>query len=141
MTPNVIKRAIEAFVGAKYEGDKYAEPINASIDCWTNVADHVVSDIMISGGGGELFIDDISAFARVLERAFAGDKLGLIESGVEGELGQQRNTNGNQTRLKFVVTERASHEQMILDHYFFWKKRKENGSREIETWLQTVLSS
>ena len=138
MTPNVIKRAIEAFVGAKYEGDKYAEPINASIDCWTNVADHVVSDIMISGGGGELFIDDISAFARVLERAFAGDKLDSVDNGSEGVLGQQGNAKGSQSRLKFVVTERAGHEQMILDQMLFWK-RKENGTREIENWLQTVL--
>lgn len=139
ITSKAIKRASEAYLGIDYQHDDYTQPINAPSECWTKVADHVVNEVMIWAGGGEVLIDEISNFARVMKKSMAEAEAGSADSGVEESRPLQGSEKCSRSRLKFVVTEKAAHEQMIFDHFFL--RKKGNGNAEIEHWLRTVLSS
>jgi hypothetical protein len=134
-----IKRASEAYLGAGYQHDAYTQPINAPLECWTKVADQVVSDVLIWAGGGEVLIDEIFEFAKVMKKALGEADMGSADCAFEKGHSVRGDENYERSRLKFVVTEKAAHEQVILDH-FFLRKKKGNGSSEIEDWIRTVLS-
>ena len=140
ITSKAIKRASEAYLGLGYKHDDYTQPINAPLQCWTNVVNHVVSEVMIWAGSGELLIDEISDFARLMKNAMARAKSDLKDSGLEEGSQLQESERRERNRLRFVITEKAAHEQMILDR-FFLRRKKGNGAEEIERWLKTVLSS
>lgn len=139
ITSKAIKRASEAYLGVGYHHDDYTQPINAPFESWERVADHVVGEVMIWAGGGEVLIDEISEFARVLKKVLMEEDVGATES-VLGVHPLQGGEKCSRSRLNFVVTEKAAHEQMILDH-FFLRKKKGNGSSDIEHWFGAVLSS
>lgn len=67
----------------------YAEPANAP-DSWFTGLDSVVDQILMTAGGAEIFIDDITRFSRTLTR-----------------------TKGN---LTFVVQEGGVHNGPFIDH-------------------------
>jgi hypothetical protein len=101
---------------------------------------------MIWAGGGEVLIDEISAFATMMEDALTGTEIGSPVSefdegwplkGFEKSSLVEMKRRGSD-RFKFVVTEKAAHEQMIIDRFFLRKKRG-NGGEDIENWLRSVL--
>lgn len=88
-----------------------------------------------------MLIDKISEFARMVKNALAEAELGSGDSGVGSEEAWPLQGEARQRgRFRFVVTEKAAHEQMILDK-FFLRKKKGNGGEEIEHWLRSVLSA
>jgi hypothetical protein len=95
---------------------------------------------MIWAGSGEVLVDEISDFAGLMKNAMAGAESDLRDSGFEEGSQLQESEKRERNRLRFVVTEKAAHEQMILDT-FFLRRKAWNGAEEIEHWLRTVLSS
>ena len=95
--------------------------------------------MMIWAGSGEILIDEISNFARLMKNAMAEAESNLKDSGFEEGSQLQESEKRERNSLRFVVTEKGAHEQMILDRFFLRKKR--NGAEEIEHWLRTVLFS
>lgn len=68
LTIEALNRASNAYIGHGKEHDEYSEPIKASIEHWTDVANHAVEKIMIWGGGGEILIDGINVFGgRIID--------------------------------------------------------------------------
>lgn len=134
ITVEAISHAISAYVGTGHEEDPYAQPIKGSMECWTKAFDRAIDEMMIWAGGGEVLIDEISAFAGVIEKALADASSG---SSLDSK---QPSTKVDRSRLNFVVTEKASHEKMILDRVFLGKT-KASGRVDIEKWLRTILAS
>jgi hypothetical protein len=92
---------------------------------------------MVWAGGGELLVDEIGAFVGVLERAFAGDTGSGLDSGGGGEKPVQRSMQRD-SRLHFVVADKASHEEMILDRILFGRRSAKGA--DVEQWVHTVLA-
>jgi hypothetical protein len=71
-----VDRASTAFIGTASH-DSYSEPIQASSEWWAAVADIAVDEIMIWGGGGEILIDGIRAYAGTMAEGFAMADAGI----------------------------------------------------------------
>lgn len=71
MTIRALNKASNAYIGPGKEHDEYSEPIKASIEHWTEVANHAVEKIMIWGGGGEILIDEIKVFGDRVTEGFS----------------------------------------------------------------------
>jgi acetyl esterase/lipase len=99
-------------------GDSYSEPLLAE-PSWWNGASNVVKEVMIWGGGGEVFIDGIQAFASKFEQ-------GWVSGG------------GDRKKVKLVVTPRMAHEEMILDVILGYKT-KGIAALEVEDWMKSKL--
>jgi hypothetical protein len=101
--------------------------------------ERVVAQIMVSAGGGEVLVDEIGAFVGVLERASAGNTGSGVDSGGGGggEKLVQRSMQRDR-RLHFVVADKASHEEMILDRILFG--RRSAKAADVEQCVHTVLA-
>lgn len=85
LTPRALNRASKAFIG--WSGspgtsrpnphDEYSEPIRVPSDWWADVAENVVDEVMIWGGGGEVLIDGIRAYAGTMAEGFAMADAGI----------------------------------------------------------------
>ena len=100
------------------QGDSYSEPLIAETTWWKG-ADKVVSEVLIWGGGGEIFIDGINAFA---EKFVEGWKLG----------------GGTAAKVQVVERERACHEGMIVDVLLGYKE-KGPGAKDVEDFVRSKL--
>lgn len=132
ITTETIGYAIRAYVGSEFKDDSYAQPIKASIADWGKVVRGVVGEMMVWTGGGEILLDEISTFASMVEKA-----LSEHEAGAGARVADSHTDSEN--RLKFVVTEKASHEKMILDR-FFLREKKGHGRVDVESWLKQVIA-
>ena len=99
-------------------GDSYSEPLIAEPSWWKG-ADQVVKEVLIWGGGGEVFIDGINAFA---EKFVEGWKMG----------------GGAPAGVQVVERERACHEGMIVDVLLGYKE-KGPGARDVEDFVRSKL--
>ena len=125
-------------VGEK--GDVYAEPILAEEEWWRDIGERVVGNVLVWGGGNEVFIDEIERFVGVVREGFKmvgresenGDlDAGGTEVGGMEEIGVRE-------RVEFVMVPEKAHEEMIIEQMFFPKWRR-HGAKEIENWLLDVL--
>ncbi|KAF2105073.1 alpha/beta-hydrolase [Rhizodiscina lignyota] len=103
-------------------GDEYAEPRRASADWWEGAAE-VAGDVLIWGGGGEIFVDGIQEFAWKFAEGYNRGA---------GKEGRKRG------RCELVISPREPHEAPILDVILGFKE-KEHGARAIEGWVQSKL--
>jgi hypothetical protein len=71
LTIEALNRASHAYIGSGNKHDEYSEPINASVEHWTDVANHAVEKIFVWGGGGEILIDGIKEFANHIIKGFS----------------------------------------------------------------------
>jgi acetyl esterase/lipase len=113
----------KAFLGSNQRqgiimGDSYSEPLLAEPSWWSG-APKVVKEVLIWGGGGEVFIDGIKAFADKFE-------IGWVNGG------------GDRNSIKLVVTPRMAHEEMIVDIIFGYKTKGE-GALAVEAWAKSKL--
>jgi acetyl esterase/lipase len=100
------------------QGDSYSEPLVAEPSWWSG-AHKVVDEVLIWGGGGEIFIDGIQAFA---EKFVEGWKAG----------------GGSITKVQVVERERACHEGMIVDVLLGYKE-KGPGAKDVEDFVRSKL--
>lgn len=130
VTPKAVRRAAAAYVAPGAQHDAYSEPATSPPDWWADVARHVLRNVFIWGGGGEVLLGGIQAFADKVRAGFArADPAAAYRPG-SGEKGV--------SRFEFVVTPRQAHEEMIIDEVFFSKKGA--GARAVEEWLSAALS-
>jgi acetyl esterase/lipase len=118
----------------------YAEPILALREWWRDVGERVVGNVLVWGGGNEVFIDEIRRFARVVREGFemTGKEMENGSSQIsEGEL-RVAEESGGKERVAFLVVPEKAHEEMMMEQLFF-PKRKRNGAKEIENWLLDML--
>lgn len=134
ITVEAIDNAVKSYVGAQSKGDHYAQPIKAPHEFWAKVVSSVITEMMLWAGSGEILFDEISAFAKLIKQALAETK-----SSSTGSETKEQQPNHEQNRLNFVITEKASHEKMLLDTFFFMN-RKKNGSGEIMSWFTKILA-
>jgi len=99
-------------------GDSYSEALLADPSWWEG-ASNAVEEVMIWGGGGEIFIDGIKAFADKFKEGWGSG-------------------GGDIKRVKLVVTPRMAHEEMLLDVILGYKK-KGKAAIEIEEWVKSKL--
>lgn len=99
-------------------GDSYSEPLIAETTWW-NGAHKVVGEVLIWGGGGEILIDGIKAFAEKFAEGWAGGG---------GALG----------KVKTVVEPRMCHEEMIVDVILGYKV-KGKGATDVEDFVRSKL--
>jgi acetyl esterase/lipase len=112
-----------AFLGSSQRqgilmGDSYSEPLVAEPTWWSG-AHKVVGEVLIWGGGGELFIDGIKAF---------GEK--FREGWVAG--------GGISSKVSVVERERLCHEAMIMDAILGYKE-KGPGAKDVENFVRSKL--
>ncbi|KAF1357454.1 alpha/beta hydrolase fold domain-containing protein [Lizonia empirigonia] len=114
-----LSRWSAAFLGSAspFAGDPYNEPVLASAEWWEPVA-NVVDEVLIWGGGNEILIDGIEAFARKFSIGF-------------------RRRGGH---VNVVVTKGAMHEEMIIERVLGYKGDSGSGSQDvIEGWVKAKL--
>lgn len=100
-----------------FAGDPYSEPVLASPEWWEPVAD-VVGEVLIWGGGNEILIDGIEAFAKKFSVGF-------------------RRRGGS---VSLVVTKGAMHEEMIIERVLGYKGDSGTGSQKVvESWMRAKL--
>jgi acetyl esterase/lipase len=100
-----------------FAGDAYTEPIVASPEWWEPVAD-VVEEVLIWGGGNEILIDSIEAFAKKFSVGF-------------------RRRGGHVT---VVVTKGAMHDEMIFERALGYNGDSGTGSKiVVENWVKSKL--
>lgn len=134
ITVEAIDNAVQSYVGAQSKGDYYMQPIKAPVEYWVKVVSSVVTEIMLWTGSGEILFDEISAFARLIKQALAETK-----SSSAGSETNEQQPHHQQSHLNFIITEKASHEKMLLDTFFFMN-RKKNGSGDITRWFTKILA-
>ena len=134
ITIDAIDLAARSYVGSQRKHDHYTQPIKASVECWAKVVNSVVTEIMLWAGSGEILFDEISIFARLLTQAFAENR----SSSANNESEQQ--PSHTESHFNFIVTEKASHEKMLLDALFLIN-RAGNGNGDIKDWFIKVLAS
>lgn len=122
-------------MGSEFKDDSYSQPIKASIADWGKVVRGVIGEMMVWAGGGEILLDEISTFASMVEKALSEGEAGAGA----GAGDSHRTLTGPENRLKFVVTEKASHEKMILDR-FFLREKKGHGKVDVENWLKHLIT-
>ncbi len=100
-----------------FAGDAYSEPMLASTEWWEGVAD-VVGEVLIWGGGNEILIDSIEAFAKKFSNGF-------------------RRKGGH---VNLIVTKGAMHDEMIIERVLGYKGDSGTGSQEaVQQWMKAKL--
>jgi hypothetical protein len=149
LTKKAINKASAAFIGPDGKHDAYSEPINAPLEWWKEVADKVVEDVLVWGGGGEMLIDGIKTFAEHVISGFEGTSSEIATATDEKQAGgnsttgataeTQKTTPEKRDRVKLVVSPQEAHEEMIIN-YLFYIKKEEDGGKQIKKWLLDVLT-
>jgi hypothetical protein len=137
LTVAALNNASTTFIGPRGAHDEYSEPVQAAPERWEQVAAHV-DEVLIWGGGGEILIDGIRAFANNVASGFAASQRdAAIDSAAIGRM----KMNGARTRMSvglervfYVETPRASHEEQIVD-YTLGIKSKNGTATVIEDWI------
>jgi acetyl esterase/lipase len=99
-------------------GDSYSEPLLAEPNWWSG-AHNLVDEVMIWGGGGEVFEDSIKAFASK-----------FIEGWTHG--------GGDSKKVNLVISPRLGHDEPISDVGLRYKT-KSAGAIAIEDWVKARL--
>lgn len=99
-------------------GDSYSEPLLAETSWWSD-ASRAVSEVMIWGGGGEVFKDGITAFAEK-----------FTEGWVQG--------GGDKNKVTFVLSPRNAHDEPLVDVMFGYKT-KGPAALAVEGWVKARL--
>ncbi|KAF2670028.1 alpha/beta-hydrolase [Microthyrium microscopicum] len=140
LTIAALNRASSTFIGPG-NIDEYAEPIRAPPEWWKSVAERVVDEVMIWGGGGEILIDSIRIFANAIAEGFASADVAYIYAGAT----TNKDMNGGvfrrrigRERVFYVETPRASHEEQIMN-YTLNIKGKTPAATVIEEWVNARL--
>ncbi|KIW03662.1 uncharacterized protein PV09_04984 [Verruconis gallopava] len=112
-----------AFLGASMRrgilmGDSYSEPLIAEPGWWGG-AHKVVDEVLIWGGGGEIFIDGILAFS---DKFTEGWKAG----------------GGDPRKVQTISRARMCHEEPLADILMGFKEKGE-GAKDIETFVRSKL--
>ncbi|OCK80495.1 alpha/beta hydrolase fold domain-containing protein [Lepidopterella palustris CBS 459.81] len=112
-----LSRWSSAFLNSSspFAGDFYSEPCTAPPSWWQATAG-VVGEVLIWGGGHEVFLDGIEEFATRFEKGFGG-------------------AGGRVTK---IITEKAAHEEMIIERMLGYKNGSES-SRAVEGWVKAKL--
>jgi len=99
-------------------GDSYSEPLLAEPNWWSG-AHKVVDEVMIWGGGGEVFEDGIKAFASK-----------FVDGWTHG--------GGDRKKVSLVFSPKLGHDEPIVDVEFKYKT-KGPGAIAIEGWVKARL--
>lgn len=99
-------------------GDSYSEPLLAETSWWSG-ASRAVDEVMIWGGGGEVFEDGLTAFAEK-----------FTEGWVQG--------GGDKKKVTFLLTPRSAHDEPIIDVLLGYKN-KGPAAIAIEDWVKARL--
>lgn len=134
ITPKAVRRAARAYLLPGTRHDYYSEPATSPPEWWAEVAARVLRHVFIWGGGGEVLLGGIQAFADKVGGGFARADPAAAYSHRHGSSGEK-----GAPRFMFVVGPRQAHEEMIIDEVFMSRK-KSQGAIDVETWLSTVLS-
>jgi hypothetical protein len=123
VTLEFLRRGQSAYLGTPPKRDEYSEPIRAPASLWTDVANTACESILIWGGGGEIMIDDIRDFSKIVSDGYqnASSPSG---SGVK--------------RVVYIETPRACHEEQILN-YTIKITDKGQETIAIEEWILARL--
>ena len=149
LTVTAVRRASTAFIGPEKQHDEYSEPINAPVQWWRKVADKAVENVLVWGGGGEVLIDGITAFAGHIISGFHDAEIAHTRvdekleedatSKAAGVFAMMKNgSNGWRERATLIVSPHEAHEEMIID-YVLSIRKKEDGAKAIEKWLTNTL--
>lgn len=140
LTVTALNRASTTFIGSGTAHDEYSEPVTAPVEWWREVAEKVVDEVLVWGGGGEVLIDGIRAFGGHLISGFREPAVVEAEKAAGNEAAEGIRTldEGKGDRVKLVVSPGEAHEEMIID-YVLKIRKEEEGSREIKKWLTEVL--
>jgi acetyl esterase/lipase len=114
-----LNRWSAAFLGSAshFAGDFYSEPILASPEWWTPIAD-MVGEVLIWAGDNEILKDGIVAFAQKFSKGFSKNG-GVVHT---------------------VVTPKACHEEMIVERILGYKGDSGTGSQAVvEGWVKSKL--
>jgi acetyl esterase/lipase len=114
-----LNRWSAAFLGndSPFAGDFYSEPVLASSDWWTGVAD-VIDEVLIWAGDNEVLKDGILAFANKFTKGF------MAKGGV----------------AHTIVTPKACHEEMIVERILGYKGDSGTGSQQtVQAWVKSKL--
>lgn len=137
LTKAALNKASAAFIGPGAKHDAYSQPIDAPAEWWKEVADKVVEDVMVWGGGGEVLIDGIRTFAANVISGFEGaegERPAAIANGMSNVAAESE----KHIRAKLVVSPHEAHEEMIIN-YLLYIKKEDDGGRQIKKWLVDVL--
>jgi acetyl esterase/lipase len=118
-----LKMWASAFLGPNQRqgilmGDSYSEPLVAEPSWWKD-SSKIAKEVLIWGGGGEIFIDGIKAFAEK-----------FTEGWVQG--------GGKRGSVQLAIGEDMAHEEMILD-VILGMKVKGKGALQVEEWAKSKL--
>jgi acetyl esterase/lipase len=130
ITVAALSQASSTFVGlgGRAKWDVYCHPSEASVDDWREVS-RVVGQVLVWGGGGEILLDGIRAFAKILGQGFGGVVVGQEDL----DVGERR-----MERVRYVEAPGMAHEEMIIDKTLQIGGRCQ-GDVEIEAWISSVL--
>jgi len=99
-------------------GDSYSEPLIAEPSWWNGVH-KVVSQVMIWGGGGEILIDGIKAFAEKFSEGWTSG-------------------GGAPGNVRVIIEDKMCHEEMVVDVILGYKV-KGKGARDVEDFVRSKL--
>jgi hypothetical protein len=142
LTEAALNKASAAFIGPDAKHDAYSQPVDAPIEWWKEVAEKVVQDVMVWGGGGEVLIDGIRKFAAHVTAGFEGspvvERKVAVTDGAANGISPEKAKVEEKVRAKLVVSPNEAHEEMIIN-YLFYIKKEDDGGRQIKKWLVDVL--
>lgn len=142
ITREALTTADNYFVGPGKLHDDYSQPGLASAEWWSDVADRVVSQILIWGGGDEILIDGIREYAATITKGFAQDDLTRVDPEVSGGTELRRSDKlpsvGATYRVTYIETDKHVHIQPIFD---FILRAKKNGrsAQQVQDWISSKL--
>lgn len=129
LTAPAIAKAGQAYVLGTPPGDLYAEPILATPAMWSDVANSVVGDVLITAGGNEMLCDEIVIFMSRLRGGF-NDADKLESGGLEKEVGK--------SRVELEVCPGEAHDEVIID-YMSVVRGKGKSAKVLKTWMAEVM--
>ena len=132
LTVNALTQASTSYIAPGGQHDNYSHPFSTPVEWWKDVANGVVNNVMIWGGGGEVLVDGIRIFARNMKEGFENADAGA-GSKTDSAMTEK------QERVHFVVTPKQAHEEMIIDQVLFIGGKGE-GAKEVDDWLASRLS-
>lgn len=129
LTAPAIAIAGRAYVVGTPPGDLYAEPILATPSMWSDVANSVVGDVLITAGGNELLCDEIVIFMSRLQGGF-NDADKLESGGYSREVGK--------SRVELEVCAGEGHDEVIID-YMSIGRGKGKSAKVLKSWMAEVM--
>jgi hypothetical protein len=142
ITKSALEYGSTTFIGPNADHDAYSQPADAPVQWWKEVAEKVVENVLIWGGGGELLIDGIKKFSINLMTGFE-DAEDVVEE--KNKLLKMMTVDVEKLhpevhlRAKLVVSPHEAHVEMIIN-YLLYIKKEEDGGRQIKKWLVDVLT-